>query len=311
MRHVIALDGGGTGVRAALVGLDGTPLHEARRAFGRGSVVESVLRCAEELRAEGQRRFGTGAEAAGVAVPGSLREVPLRELLGRRLGRIPVAVAYGVRAAGLAEGRLGAGRGAGGFLFVSLGRRVAGAVGTGRGVETGAHGGAGEIGHVVVRPGGPACGCGRRACLDAVPSPAAVARDWAAASGAADAGAAGCVRAVRRGDAAAAEVWRAAVEALADGLITAHTLLDCRTVIIGGGLAEAGDTLFVPLRAAVKERIAFRKLPELVPAALGAAAGCLGAGLLAADLLAVPPRAGSCPDRGGVRTSGEPATGRR
>jgi len=71
----------------------------------------------------------------------------------------------------------------------------------------------------------------------------------------------------------------------ADGLVTALTLLDPRTLIIGGGLAEAGETLFAPLREAVRRRITFQKPPSIVPAALGDTAGCLGAGLLARDLL--------------------------
>ncbi|MEU7515216.1 ROK family protein, partial [Streptomyces sp. NPDC042898] len=87
-------------------------------------------------------------------------------------------------------------------------------------------------------------------------------------------------------DGTATGVWWAAVDALADGLLTAHTVLDPRTLIIGGRLAEAGDLLFVPLRAAVAERLTFQKPPTIVPAALGDAAGRLGAGLLARDLLA-------------------------
>ena len=86
------------------------------------------------------------------------------------------------------------------------------------------------------------------------------------------------------GDPRALAVWREAIDALADGLVTGITLLDPRMLIIGGGLAEAGDTLFGPLRAAVEARITFQKLPLIVPAALGDTAGCLGAGLLAWDL---------------------------
>ncbi|MBL0803374.1 ROK family protein, partial [Streptomyces albidoflavus] len=95
-----------------------------------------------------------------------------------------------------------------------------------------------------------------------------------------------CARAVAAGDPRAVAVWQEAVDALADGLVIAVTLLDPRTLIIGGGLAEAGETLFTPLRAAVEERVTFQKLPTIVPAALGDTAGCLGAGLLAWDLLA-------------------------
>ncbi|MFF8290859.1 ROK family protein [Streptomyces sp. NPDC016309] len=305
MRHVIALDVGGTGMKAALVGADGALLYEARRATGRergpDAVVESILGFAAELLAHGRERYGTAAVAAGVAVPGIVdpdrglavyaanlgwRDVPLRALLAERLGGLPVALGHDVRTGGLAEGRVGAGRGADRFLFVPLGTGIAGAIGIGGAIEAGAHGYAGEIGHIVVRPGGPACGCGQRGCLETLASASAVSRAWAVASGDPEADAADCAKAVRSGDERAVRVWREAVDALADGLVTALTLLDPRTLIIGGGLAEAGETLFTPLRAAVEERVTFQKLPAIVPAALGDTAGCLGAGLLAWDLLA-------------------------
>ena len=299
MRHVIALDVGGTGMKAALVGADGALLHEARRATGRergpDAVVASILGFAADLLALGEERYGTRAEAAGVAVPGIVdpdggiavyaanlgwRDVPLRALLGERLGGLPVALGHDVRTGGLAEGRVGAGRGADRFLFVPLGTGIAGAIGIDGAIEAGAHGCAGEIGHIVVRPGGPACGCGQYGCLETLASASAVAR------GDPDADAADCAKAVESGDPRALRVWRDAVDALADGLVTALTLLDPRTLIIGGGLAEAGETLFTPLRAAVAERITFQRPPVIVPAALGDTAGCLGAGLLAWDLLA-------------------------
>ncbi|WP_438486488.1 ROK family protein [Streptomyces sp. S186] len=305
MKHVIALDVGGTGMKAALAGADGTLLYEARRPTGRErgpeAVVETILGFAAELRDLGRERFGGTALAAGLAVPGIVdeatgtavyaanlgwRDVPLRALLSQRLGGVPVALGHDVRTGGLAEGRIGAGRDADRFLFVPLGTGIAGAIGIGGRIEAGAHGSAGEIGHIVVRPGGPACGCGQRGCLETVASAAAVGRDWAAASGDPRAGAADCAQAVASGDPRAREVWQAAVDALADGLVTGLTLLDPRTLIIGGGLAEAGDTLFAPLRAAVAARVTFQQLPSIVPAALGDAAGCLGAGLLAWDLLA-------------------------
>ncbi|WP_374982574.1 ROK family protein [Streptomyces fradiae] len=305
MRHVIALDVGGTGMKAALVGADGALLHEARRATGRergpDAVVASILGFAADLLALGEERYGMRAEAAGVAVPGIVdpdggiavyaanlgwRDVPLRALLGERLGGLPVALGHDVRTGGLAEGRVGAGRGADRFLFVPLGTGIAGAIGIDGAIEAGAHGCAGEIGHIVVRPGGPACGCGQYGCLETLASASAVTRAWAEASGDPDADAADCAKAVESGDPQALRVWRDAVDALADGLVTALTLLDPRTLIIGGGLAEAGETLFTPLRAAVAERITFQRPPVIVPAALGDTAGCLGAGLLAWDLLA-------------------------
>lgn len=233
-------------------------LHQARRATGRergpDAVVESILDFAAELSALGAERFGEPASAAGVAVPGIVdadrgiaayaanlgwRDVPLRDLLATKLG-IPVALGHDVRTGGLAEGRIGAGKGADRFLFVPLGTGIAGAIGIAGRVEAGAHGFAGEIGHIVVRPGGAPCPCGQVGCLERYASAAAVSAAWATASGDPDADAADCAKAVASGDPNAVRVWRSAVDALADGLVTALTLLDPRTLIIGGGLAEAG-----------------------------------------------------------------------
>ncbi|MBJ6639210.1 ROK family protein [Streptomyces sp. DHE7-1] len=303
MRHVIALDVGGTGMKAALVGDDGELLHRARRATGRergpDAVVGAILGFAAELRAYGVEAFGEPAAAAGVAVPGIVddehgiavyaanlgwRDVPLRDLLAERLG-VPVALGHDVRTGGLAEGRIGAGKGADRFLFVPLGTGIAGAIGVDGRVEAGAHGFAGEIGHIVVRPGGTPCPCGQHGCLERYASASAVSEAWAVACGDPEADAADCAKAVASGDPNAVRVWQEAVDALADGLVTALTLLDPRTLIIGGGLAEAGEVLFQPLRDAVRRRVTFQKLPSIVPAALGDTAGCLGAGLLARDLL--------------------------
>jgi glucokinase len=308
VRHVIALDVGGTGMKAALVGAGGELLHRARRATGRergpDAVVEGILDFAAELRAYGVEHLGEPASAAGVAVPGIVdeprglaaysanlgwRDVPLRDLLSRRLGA-PVALGHDVRTGGLAEGRIGAGRGADRFLFVALGTGIAGAIGMAGRVESGAHGFAGEIGHIVVRPGGTPCPCGQAGCLERYASAAAVTEAWAKACGDPDADAADCARAVTSGDPNAVRIWQDAIDALADGLLTGLTLLDPRTLIIGGGLAEAGETLFTPLREAVERRVTFQKIPSIVPAALGDTAGCLGAGLLAWDLLTTTDR---------------------
>lgn len=306
MRHVIALDVGGTGMKAALVAADGTLLHQDRRPTGRDrgpdAVVAAILDFAADLRAHGIREHGEPAAAAGVAVPGIVddvngvavyaanlgwTDVPLRALMSQRLDGVPVALGHDVRTGGLAEGRIGAGRGTDRFLFLALGTGIAGAIGIDGRIEAGAHGCAGELGHVVVRPDGPECGCGQRGCMEALASAAAVSRAWAASGGGPGADAADCARAVEAGDPRAVGVWRDAIDALAAGLVTGCTLLDPRVLIIGGGLAEAGETLFGPLRAAVEARVTFQKLPLIVPAALGDTAGCLGAGLLAWDLLSV------------------------
>ena len=138
-------------MKAALLAQDGSVLFEARRPTGRehgpDAVVAAILDFAADLADEGRARFGVAPAAAGVAVPGTIdekngiavfsanlgwRDLPMRKLLGERLAApggpaMPVALGHDVRSGGLAEGRLGAGRGVGRFLFIALGTGIAGA----------------------------------------------------------------------------------------------------------------------------------------------------------------------------------------
>ncbi|EEP72010.1 ROK-family protein [Micromonospora sp. ATCC 39149] len=316
---VVALDVGGTGMKCALVRPDGTAVHTERHPTdaGRGpdAVIETILDVADGLAGKA-RADGLDPVALGIAVPGvvdepagvavwsanvGFRDVPLRDLATARLG-LPTALGHDVRVGGLAEARLGAGRGTGHVLFVAVGTGIAAAHVVDGSAATGAHGAAGEIGHILVRPGGPRCGCGRDGCLEAVASASAIARRYAEALDAATTGAAtggvatggtektgAAVSAAEvadraaAGEAVAARVWAEAVEALADGLATGQALFDVQTVVVGGGLAQAGPRLFDPLRAALRERMTFHRQPRLAAAALGDGAGCLGAALLALD----------------------------
>lgn len=301
---VVALDVGGTTIKCALVRRDGrlvhTERHPTRAEGGPDRVVATILQVAGGL-ADKARAEGLTPVAAGVVVPGvvdeeagiaewsanlGLRAVPLRDLVAAHL-RLPTALGHDVRAGGLAEARLGAGRGSRHVLFVAIGTGIAAAsIVDGRGYA-GAHGAAGELGHVVVRPGGPLCGCGQRGCLEAVASASAVARRYAADAGT-SLTAADVVSAAAADDPVAEHMWREAVEALADGLATAQALFDPKVVVIGGGLAEAGESLLAPLRLALRTRLTFHREPRLVSAALGDEAGCLGAALLALDAVTVP-----------------------
>ncbi|MEV0806972.1 ROK family protein [Micromonospora sp. NPDC050200] len=298
---VVALDVGGTGMKCALVRPDGDVVHAERHPTGaeRGpaAVLDTILDVAEGLagkaRADGLTPIACGIgvpglvdEFAGVAVWSSnvgFRDVPLRELARTRLG-LPTALGHDVRVGGLAESRLGAGRGVGHVLFVAVGTGIAAAHVVGGSAAAGAHGAAGELGHIQVRPDGPRCGCGRPGCLEAMASASAIGRRYTELAGTPLTAAEVADRAAA-GEELAGRVWGEAVEALADGLATAQALYDVETMVIGGGLARAGTRLFDPLRAALRERITFHREPRLVPAALGDEAGCLGAALLALDRL--------------------------
>ena len=298
---VLAFDVGGTDIKSALFDADGvalglrrtpTPVADGDRTE---VLIERLGVLAAELTADhpdvvpqaaGLVVPGIVDEAKGVAVWSSnvgFRDVPMRALLAERLG-MPAALGHDVRAGGMAEARLGAGRGEPHVLFLAIGTGIAAAhVVDGR-AFAGAHGAAGEVGHVIVRPGGPPCLCGSRGCLEAVASASAVGRRYAELSGIADAAAFDVAARAAAGEPLATAVWTEAVEALADGLLTAQALYDAGIVVLGGGLAEAGEALLVPLRTALDQRITFHRIPRLVRAQLGDTAGCLGAALLALDL---------------------------
>jgi glucokinase len=302
---VVALDVGGTGMKCALVLPDGTVHHAERHptlaSRGPAAVTENILEVAAGL-ADRARADGLTPVAAGVAVPGvvdeetgtavwssnvGFRDVPLRDLVTARLG-LPAALGHDVRAGGTAEARLGAGRDQRHVLFIAIGTGIAAAHVVDGQAFAGAHGAAGEVGHVIVRPGGPPCGCGARGCLESIASASAVGRRYVELSGIEGVTAFDVATRAAAGEELANSVWTEAVEAFADGLLTAQALYDAGIVVLGGGLAEAGEALLAPLRIALDARITFHRMPQIVRAALGDTAGCLGAALLALDSLGAP-----------------------
>lgn len=208
----------------------------------------------------------------------------MRRRLAEHLG-LPVAFGHDVRAGGVAEGRLGAGRSCPNFAFVPVGTGIAAALMIDGRPFGGDHGFAGEFGHLVVRPGGDRCACGNRGCVETLASASAIARRYARATGEAGVSAKDVRRLAESGNGAAARIWVEAVEALADGLAALTVVLDFERIVIGGGLAKAGEPFLGPLRDALAERLTFRGPPRLVAAELGHRAGSLGAALLAQDLL--------------------------
>jgi len=302
---VIALDVGGTGMKCALVRPDGMVHHAERHptlaARGPAAVTANILDVAAGLVARAHADELTPV-AAGVAVPGvvdeeagiavwssnvGFRDVPLRDLVSARLG-VPAVLGHDVRVGGVAEARLGAGRDQRHVLFIAIGTGIAAAHVIDGKAFAGAHGAAGEVGHIIVRPGGAPCPCGARGCLETVASASAIGRRYAELSGVADAAAFDVAARAAAGEPLAAAVWKDAVEALADGLLTAQALYDAGMVVLGGGLAEAGEALLAPLRLALDTRVTFHRMPRLTRAALGDTAGCLGAALLALDSIEQP-----------------------
>jgi glucokinase len=304
---VLAVDVGGTSIKAEVVGTDGAVLAAGRvpTPFG-PAALDAVAALGRRLIDEAGGLAGTGGvtgavrvTGAGVILPGIVdptRRVgvysanigwsslefgePLEQAWG-----VPVLVGHDVTCAGWAEWTTGAGYGCDDFLFVAVGTGISAAiVAGGRLLGNGAAGERarqpGELGHIVVRTGGAQCECGARGCLEAVASAAAIARDYAAASGTPAAGALEVLAAAAHDD-RARRVWDTAVEALADGLALATTLIAPERIAIGGGLSLAGAALLDPLRKLLAERVHVQPVPDLALAGYGERAGLAGAALLA------------------------------
>jgi glucokinase len=242
--------------------------------------------------------------AAGLVVPGHVdeetgvgvfsenlgwRDVPFRDLATAAYG-LPVSFSHDVRAAGEAEYRLGAAAGFRDVVVMAIGTGIAGAIFIDGALFTGG-GMAGEMGHSRVADG-PECACGGRGCLEAVASAAAIARRYTAISGVPVAGAKEVLERARSGDPAARRIWDSALDALALDLSHTVALLAPEAVVIGGGLAQAGDELFVPLAQRLDGILTFHRRPALIPARIGENAGVIGAALRARDILSAPAAAG-------------------
>ncbi len=293
---VVAVDIGGTSIKAGVFGADGRLGPVDRTATPpAGTDGAPVIDAVEGI----VRRLSGAArpDAVGVVVPGIIddaagvavhaenlgwHDVALRDLLATRLG-CPVAVGHDVRAGGLAEHRAGALRGAGNAAFLPVGTGIAAALIL-DGRVFAADGYAGEIGHVDV---GHAleCACGGRGCLEAIASAAAVARRYAVATGTPVTGSRDVAELVRRGDPAAVAVWDDALDALAYGLSLLTGVVAPAVVAIGGGLGESADLVLRPLAGRLAARLTFQRPPRIVAAELGDRAGCVGAGLLARELV--------------------------
>jgi glucokinase len=283
---------------------------------GAGAIAAALVDVVTDLR---ERMVSSGqGDLAGVGVgiaglvdrEGILRFAPnLPGVVGFDVGRplaaatdLVVAVDNDANCATLAENRVGAGMGAFDLVLVTLGTGIGGGVIAGGELQRGAAGFAGEPGHMVVDPNGPPCPCGRRGCWERYASGSGLGR---LARDAAYAGRAEAVVALAGGDpedvrgehvtTAAADGDADAIAVLRDfawwvalGVSNLENLLDPEVVVIGGGLAEAGELLLAPTREAYATLVLgyeHRPPVRIVGAELGAEAGAIGAGLLALEEL--------------------------
>jgi glucokinase len=203
--------------------------------------------------------------------------------VGAALG-VPAVLINDARAFGLAELRLGAGRGASSMIGLTLGTGVGGVMAVDGRVHQGHDGTAGEIGHQTIEPDGPWCGCGNRGCLEAF----ARADQVAAACGTETVEEA--IAAARAGDRRATEGLAQVGRYLGIGIANMIVVISPDRVVIGGGIGAAADLLLAPIRDELQRRVRTTALDqvEIVTAELGTWAGAIGAAIHGAEAGGLP-----------------------
>ncbi|MEU2351055.1 ROK family protein [Modestobacter sp. NPDC049651] len=305
----IGIDIGGTKVAGGVVAPDGTISDTARRATPGKSVSateDAIAAVVDELaERHGGPIVGVGIGAAGwfdrtgdtVLFSPHLawRNQALRKDLAVRLQR-PLWVGNDADAAAWAEYRYGAGQGSALMLMITLGTGIGGGIVIDGRLQRGAHGVAGEWGHMRVVPDGRLCACGNRGCWEQYASGNALgftAREVAASSPAAAVTLLDRVggdleqitgevvaRAAADGDPLASELLAEVGTWLGQGIADLSAVLDPEVVVIGGGVSVLGETVLGPARQRLERALpgrGFRPGPAIVAAARGAQAGLVGA----------------------------------
>lgn len=312
----IGIDLGGTNIKAALVNTNTgeiSAVHSipTNAREGHDSVIVHMARLVDEIISDsGFLKDDIGG--VGVGLPGSLdmekgltvfltnmpghwRNVPVQALLSKWTN-LPVALINDARAMTLGEWKFGAGRGVD-IACYTLGTGIGGGLVVNGRLHLGPTGSAGELGHVCVDFNGPECGCGSRGCIESFASGPAIASMGmkAVVQGRGTRIADLCggdlnritpelvCEAALAGDKVARDIYEFAGMIIGVGVANVVTAVSPRKVVIGGGVAAAGELILDPIRRSLAERAFMTETVkvEIVPALLGNTAGLIGAAIWA------------------------------
>lgn len=310
----IGIDVGGTNVKIALVDEKGKIIYSnsvpTYAKMGYEYTVNNIKQSIKDLMKEtnndakniegigfdfpGQVDYKTGVVKLAPNIPGWVN-VPIASMIEEEF-HIPTRIDNDVRCAALGELKFGAGRGCENFVCITVGTGIGSGLVVNGKLVRGASNAAGEIGHIKLQMNdGPICGCGDYGCLEAYasgPSIVAMAQDYIKGGKSTKfrelAGVDGEItpylvaKAAEAGDVVAKRIFEIMGEYIGIGLTSVINLLNPEKVIIGGGVAEAGDLLLDPIRRTVKKRamVIAGEAVKIVPAELGNSAGVIGASML-------------------------------
>lgn len=309
----LGIDVGGTNIAAAVVNdemkLVATGKVRTRTGISHAEFCDDVAQAAfNAIEAAGCQL--SDCEYCGIGAPGvinakegimvysnnlGIENLALSREMEARLS-LPVFIENDANCAALGEVMAGAARGAQSALAVTLGTGVGGGIIIGGKIYPGINGVAGEIGHMVIIPGGEECTCGRRGCWEAYASATALKRQtrramelapeslmWKHAVTLDKVSGKTAFRAMRDGDSAAQQVVDNYIYYLSEGLVNVINILQPEVVCIGGGVSNEGDDLLIPLCKLIeKHRFARGNVPQprVVLAQLFGDAGLIGAAML-------------------------------
>ncbi|TDE12711.1 ROK family protein [Jiangella asiatica] len=311
---VLALDIGGTKLAVGVVTADGRVhgliIEPTRRWEGPDAVIARLFDLGD--RAVVAAGLGRPVSAVGISCGGPLDsvtgvlispphlpgwvDVPLGEMARDRFG-VPAYLENDATAAALGEHRFGAARGLRTMIYLTISTGVGGGAVIDGALHRGAAGNGGELGHLMVRPGGRACTCGRHGCLEAYVSGTNIAARAADGVGAGrrtslsavdPLTAADVAAAATAGDAFARAIWDETTQVLGQALTDLVNVFEPEMVVLGGGVTRSGAMLLDP----VAEIVARDAMPPAAKAArvvltrLGDVVCVVGAGVVALDALA-------------------------
>lgn len=318
--NVIGVDMGGTKILAAVVNAEGRILADAKiptkAAKGEAVVIDRIAECIQKAMYKSQVD-PQSIQAVGIGAPGPLdpetgivifapnlgwKDVPLKAELETRTG-IPTFVDNDVNVGTLGEHTFGVGQNVQNLVGIFVGTGIGGGIIMGGELFHGASKTAGEIGHIIVKAGGPRCGCGTRGCLEALASRTAMTKQFQKAIlkkgkksilseltdgdlGAIRSGV--LARAIRLNDKLTLKVFKKATKYLGIGIGSIVNFLNPEMIVLGGGVVEALDDTFLDnIREAVDKYALPNTLNgvQIVSAKLGDDAGILGAAALAKQRL--------------------------
>lgn len=308
MNTFIAVDIGGTRIRVGVYPEDGIiPIAQKRISTrGEGSAVDRMIGLISELWPQNHNVCGLAVGAPGAIDPfegivyfapnvPEWHDIPLKKILADRFS-VPTALGNDANLAALGEWKYGAGQGHNDLIYVTISTGIGSGIIVGGKLLVGSHGLGAEIGHTTVMDDGPMCGCGHPGHLEAVSSGTGISRYFAEQlalgrpsrlQSSPTPSAKEIVAAARDGDALALEVVTRAGTYLGIGMANLLHLFNPSLLIFGGGVSQAGDMLWQPMKKSLSERILapqYLENLEFRRAALGDDTGLLGALVLARTL---------------------------